>query len=604
MKMAEITLRGQKTFFLYMGFLAVVIAAKYVLISQYGFQTPFWDQWDAEAANLYGPWLRGDLSWREFFSAHNEHRILVTRVLALTLFEWNGRVWDPILQMHVNAWLHVLAALLLLHLLTRASSTGVIVAVFAFSAIVFSIPFGWENTLAGFQSQFYFLLLFSFFFIYAASTYTTSSLKWWLAFAVGCLSALTLASGALTLLAGAVTLIFRRFVIGDQNDASLVAIFLCFTVTAVTILMTPSIEGHEPLKAHSVSQFAQALMLATSWPENQIKWSFVIIQAPVVLFGVRVLVSKGLRDPYSVYLVALSVWVFLQFASIAYGRGQNVLNSRYMDIFAIGLLLNFFVIVSQCSKASALQKMPYYFFGLIWISTVTMGFASSFNQIQNELTHKFDTGVAQETNVRNYLCTKNPAFLYNKPRLHIPYPDADRLKSLIDDPVIKSTLPGNIYEPNSDRLKPEDEEPFCNTGLYVSPFSSAPFSTANTTHNIASVSAISNSDWRDLGSSNPQFFIIGSFTPKGTGTGLAEINLARGDSIAYRSGQKNSGQALLINRGADRIFATELPLAPNWVLLEFSNPLLPNTFTATFIDSGTKWGEWSAIALRADINQR
>ena len=604
MKMPEITLRRQKTFFLYMGFLAVVIAAKYVLISQYGFQTPYWDQWDAEAANLYGPWLRGDLSWREFFSAHNEHRILVTRVLALTLFEWNGRVWDPILQMHVNAWLHVLAVLLLLHLLTRASSTGVIVTVFAFSAILLSIPFGWENTLAGFQSQFYFLLLFSFFFIYAASTYTTSSLKWWLAFAVGCLSALTLASGALTLLAGAVTLIFRRFVIGDQSGVSLAAIFLCFTVTAITVFMTPSIEGHEPLKAHSVSQFAQALMLVTSWPENQIKWSFVIIQAPVVLFGMRVLFYKGHRDAHSVYLVALSVWVFLQFTSIAFGRGQNVLNSRYMDIFAIGLLLNFFIIVSECAKARALQKMLYYFFGLIWMSTATMGFASSYEQIQNELTYKFDTGVAQETNVRNYLCTEDPAFLYNKPRLHIPYPDAGRLRLLLDDPVIKNSLPGNIYEPNSNRQKPEDEEPFCNTGLYVSPFSSAPFSTANTTHNIASVSAISNSDWRDLGSSNPKFFIIGSFNPKGTGTGLAEINLARGDSIAYRSGEKKSGQALLINRGADRIFATELPLAPNWVLLDFSNPLLPNTFTATFIDSGTKWGEWSAIALRADINQR
>ena len=82
----------------------VVIGAKLWMIARYGNPTPFWDQWDAEAGNLYSRFLGGTLHLSDLTAAHNEHRLFVTRLWSLLLLEVNG-YWDPILQMVVNALL-------------------------------------------------------------------------------------------------------------------------------------------------------------------------------------------------------------------------------------------------------------------------------------------------------------------------------------------------------------------------------------------------------------------------------------------------------------------------------------------------------------------
>ena len=56
--------------------------------------------------------------------------------------------------MVANAELHVLALLVLVYFLRQLFTDGAKVLFFSFACIVFSIPYGWENTLAGFQEQF------------------------------------------------------------------------------------------------------------------------------------------------------------------------------------------------------------------------------------------------------------------------------------------------------------------------------------------------------------------------------------------------------------------------------------------------------------------
>src|SRR4051812_36417135 len=69
------------------GWCLVLFAAKLWVIGTYGNNTPFWDQWDAQATFLFGPYLSGHLPVDVLVSAHNEHRILWTRLLALLLLE-------------------------------------------------------------------------------------------------------------------------------------------------------------------------------------------------------------------------------------------------------------------------------------------------------------------------------------------------------------------------------------------------------------------------------------------------------------------------------------------------------------------------------------
>jgi len=61
------------------GCLAAVLGAKILLIARLGIPTPYWDQWDAEAAGLYLPWLEGRLDAAHWFAFHNEHRLVLTR---------------------------------------------------------------------------------------------------------------------------------------------------------------------------------------------------------------------------------------------------------------------------------------------------------------------------------------------------------------------------------------------------------------------------------------------------------------------------------------------------------------------------------------------
>ena len=147
-------------FLAFSAFAAMLFGIKLWLIGTYGNATPYWDQWDAEAVNLYKPFLEGTLCWTDLFAPHNEHRIFTTRLLALALLTING-IWNPLLQMVVNAALHIVALVLGITLMTRVIGRNHLPALLVFSLILFGVPYAWENTLAGFQSQFYFVLLFS-----------------------------------------------------------------------------------------------------------------------------------------------------------------------------------------------------------------------------------------------------------------------------------------------------------------------------------------------------------------------------------------------------------------------------------------------------------
>ena len=98
----------------YYFFAVFVVSVKFIIIHFYGNATPFWDQWSAQGLYLFLPWLQGSMGLNDLLASHNEHRIFTMRLLALGLLELNGKVWNPILEMQVNAVLHTLSLLVFL----------------------------------------------------------------------------------------------------------------------------------------------------------------------------------------------------------------------------------------------------------------------------------------------------------------------------------------------------------------------------------------------------------------------------------------------------------------------------------------------------------
>jgi predicted permease len=144
----------------YLALFLVVLGARLWLVFLYGSPVPFMDQWDGEGANLFKPWLEGTLRISDLFQPHNEHRIVLSRLLALGLLAFNGQ-WDAQLEMAVNALLcgtmAVLIAVALVKLFGPDLRTLITLVVGLWSAL----PYGHESTLWAFESSFYFLLFFS-----------------------------------------------------------------------------------------------------------------------------------------------------------------------------------------------------------------------------------------------------------------------------------------------------------------------------------------------------------------------------------------------------------------------------------------------------------
>jgi hypothetical protein len=427
-----------------------VIGAKCWMIDHYGSPTPFWDQWDAEGAFLYPRFLSGTLHFSDLIAPHNEHRILATRLWSLLLVELGG-YWDPILQMVANTLILGAIVVPFIAVFRPILDHASWIAFALFSMVIFSLPFGWENTLAGFNSQWYFLLLFSIaglVIIIDAAAFTP---RWWLAALLLIVSYFCMAGGALTV-AAAFAVCVVQFVVGRRSGlGELLALAILAAVTAAMVRYIPVLEHHAPLKAHSIGQFVRSLLQIASWPALP-GWQPAIIDllratlinAPTLLVSIHVI---RLRPPLADrrwLLVALAGWAALQAAAVAYGRATGPTGSRYLDVFAIALLLNGVCLLYLLSifKESWLRRRIAFGAIALWLLVIVLGAtAQTLRYSIPQMANKGVTGRAETENLRAYLDTKDISVLENKPPLNIPYPEAHRLAAIVSMPVIRALLP-------------------------------------------------------------------------------------------------------------------------------------------------------------------
>ena len=98
---------------------AASIQGRLSLIADYGTSVPYWDQWGAEGGALYLPMVDGNYDWRQLWTAHNEHRIAASRLLAMGLFRLNDGQWDGRVESNANVIIYLFSIGLLAWLLVR-----------------------------------------------------------------------------------------------------------------------------------------------------------------------------------------------------------------------------------------------------------------------------------------------------------------------------------------------------------------------------------------------------------------------------------------------------------------------------------------------------
>ena len=431
---------------------SLIFFSRVWLINNYGSAVPYWDQWDAEANLIFVPWLNGNLDWHQFLAPHNEHRILFTRLLALSLLILNDVQWDPLLEMVVNALIATAGGVVLIWILCREWCSEIQSLLLIAITFLFSLPCSWGNILAGFQSAFYLMLLFTFFSIWGL-LYKPLSLRWWLGLLFSIAAFFCLASGLLVLPIIIVLAMYRTLLDRNHKFSHLFALLLCIIIFISLATLLVDMPGHTRLKPDNWQDFVTALARALAWPWVYKPILVFVIYLPFVIFSLRLFQIHRYQSQTELFVLALGGWVILQSLSIAYARGAggSIPAPRYMDILALGGIANLCALYYLTKPPFKLSlKVNYWIviIGRIWITFYLVSvlvFALDISRPQLE--NAYELRLIQLKNAKAYLETRDFKHLENKPHLHIPYPNAKRLADLLSKPEINYILPIELQVP-------------------------------------------------------------------------------------------------------------------------------------------------------------
>jgi hypothetical protein len=448
----------------------IIFGARLWLIHHFGSSVPFWDQWDAEAAFLFLPWLNDSLAFSDLFAAHNEHRIFFTRIHALLLLILNEGQWNPLLEMVVNALLATLTAIILIvilnHLLKPAQNS-ILISI----ALLWTLPYGWENTLAGFQSAFYFMMLFNLIAMWGLLLHENLSLKWWIGVIFAFLGIFTVASGFFILLTLIVIKLYLIAIDTSNRRTHFPTLFVCIMITIISMMLLTEVVRNVPLKANNVTELMLAFDKNLAWPWITHPFASLVLYLPFLAFVFRILWLRRKPSPAELFILVLGGWVILQAAGMAYARGigGRLPASRYMDILALGFIVNllaFYFIVQPWYGLSHRIKSYLNTGACLWTLLVILGMGKltimdSWPQIQQRgLLY-----AEQLKNSREFIRTGDLNVLQNKPQLHVPYPVPERLAGLLANPQLRAILPHTLTVPTLLQSHQNDST-FVSNGFY------------------------------------------------------------------------------------------------------------------------------------------
>jgi hypothetical protein len=420
----------------------VVFGSKLIVISALGSPIPLLDQWDAEAATLYSPYLRGELSFANLLTPHNDHRIVVTRLLALLHLELAGE-WNTRLEMVLGAIVHTALITWLAALLMPLVVPQRRILVACFIAFLFAVPIGYENTLWGFQSQLYLTLLFAIAALAAFAVARPFSLRWLGGLSAAVLSYFSFATGLATIF-GACLLLGLQLAMNARNRCGR-------ELAAVAIIAIIGVAG---------AFWAASIAVPTSTP-----WTFiqgllvlgaltVIGVAPMVWFCVPTLARHPATRHPAWVVVGFGGWLAIQLVLLAYGRGV-VIAVRYMDIVLLVYPVALVAVLGLADRVQTTQLRRYALRAAVaWVFIVVSGFALlGYASVLGAINWS-KSAHQQMADVQAYLASGSiedlKAQLGGGHTVNLAYPHPKRLANILGDPEVRTVLPRQIRPSDAD----------------------------------------------------------------------------------------------------------------------------------------------------------
>ena len=443
--------------------LTILFGLKLYWIHGYAANIPFWDQWDAEGWALYRPFLEGNLSWGRMILAHNEHRILWTRILALGQFILNGQ-WDILWQVVVNALFHSFIGAAFFEIILRYFKNRAPFFWMVIIGVVFAGPYGCGNFLFGFQSQFYFLQFFG-----AASLVLLFGTRpggpfWYLGWVCLVFAYFSMAGGVLVSGVVLIGSIFRLVLVRSDRKWGLggLWIFTAILLFVGGIWGIPPVAHHDSLKATGAWHLAENFLHLTAWPFaspifslNQALGFAVLLWSPWLLCVLLGLFKSSFRSSLGKgywLILTFGGWVLATALGCAYSRGNSQsfgYTDRYADLFGMGALLGFITItILIFSHFSGVLKRLFIGVGISSAITWSVGlYLINLHAYEFSLPLYGESGVRQIDNIDHFVQTGERSYLLKEPQKEVPLGDPQRLESFLTHPTYRDFLPWTIRKP-------------------------------------------------------------------------------------------------------------------------------------------------------------
>ena len=414
--------------------------------------------------------MEGHLHWGDLFVPHNEHRIVLTRAECLGLFVANGGQWDGQLETTTNAVLCGGFAVLTAAALLRVFGAGWRWTILGAVAVCEVLPFGWENTLNGFQSQNYFLITFSLAAIWGLGLHRAGAAAWWVGLAGATLACLSMGSGFLAAAAvlGLLGLRAARARAWPGRRDGITAA-LCAGIVGAGWLTRTVVPSHAFLRADSAAAFGRAFCRFLAWPFYDQPGVVSLMAAPLLAL-MAVYLRRGWAagerrgDRRAELLLGVGGWCVLQVAALAYTRdGHGAPPAcRYMDLLAIFPLTNFLAAVLLATEFAGAGRGKIAGALVVtagWVGVLAVGLGRETAKDFRVWLPGYAAAQRQsEANARGYLRTGDfTRYLAGKPPDDLAFPRPERLRELLDDPTIRALLPADVRTPLPVRMEKAGE---------------------------------------------------------------------------------------------------------------------------------------------------
>ena len=425
---------------------ALVLAVQLWLVARVGTDIPFQDQWDMEGRQLYPAWRDGSWHAADLLRAHNEHRILWTRLLDLALFSANGQ-WDPLVQLAVSALVRAAAAALLAWMMARALGRVGQWLVGGGVALAFLPHVAWENALWGFQSSVYFVILFSLVALALLVEPERSSGRLAGGLAAGIAALLAMGAGAfvpvvLLGLAGFRAVERRRF------DAALAweaapALGLLALAWALRVV----VPAHATLQAGSVGQFLNALGRALAWPHTGMPAAAQVLNLPLLIIVGARLAGRRRAATGEDFVLIIGGWSMVAAGAMAWTRGGGHefdagVTIRYVDFLLLLPIANAWcAIVLACEARGSRRRFTQVLAGT-WGVFLFVGWLGLSAQIMRGFIRPRmrDRDITVRLAVA-YQRSGDPAVFAGQPAFYLPNPNLASVRAVLTDPRMKGALP-------------------------------------------------------------------------------------------------------------------------------------------------------------------